>query len=169
MSGRKRRIEEISLEVKLAAAKVATPIRERQRRRCMRCIDNGAIPTQAIECVGAKGRFGRDACEYFDANGASRKESAKGVVVDNDEKKEETKILTKGVANTENNEVTLASPSPKPSRRPSASTSPTHPAWSSPTRSSTNGKLKLSADERKDDTETYEHTPRKSRRLGNDE
>ena len=29
----------------------------------------------AIECLGAKGRFGRDACEYFDANGACKKKS----------------------------------------------------------------------------------------------
>lgn len=193
VSGRKRRLEEISLAEKDAATKVATPMRERQKRRCMRCIDNDAPPGQATECLGAKGRFGRDACEYFDANGASRKESssAKEVVVDiDDEKKEETKIVTNVVENNEKIEVTLASSSSpqrpsrrpdaspssspqRPSRRPDASTStstsPKRPAWSSPTRSKASGKLKPAAndeDEKKDDTDdTYEHTPRKSRRL----
>lgn len=49
----------------------AIPIfyRERKRRRCMRCVESGGSPAQAIVCLGAKGRFGRAACEYFDASG----------------------------------------------------------------------------------------------------
>merc|ERR1711935_332678 len=63
--GRKRRVEEISMAERAAAGKIVSPMRGRQRRRCMRCVDNGAASSVAVECLGAKGRFGRDACEYF--------------------------------------------------------------------------------------------------------
>mmetsp|Transcript_6926 Transcript_6926/g.7922 ORF Transcript_6926/g.7922 Transcript_6926/m.7922 type:complete len:1045 (+) Transcript_6926:284-3418(+) len=70
VSGRKRSIEKISLEDKVMAREEVTDVTTpRKRRRCMRCIDNGAPPSQATECQGAKGRFGRDACEYFDHTG----------------------------------------------------------------------------------------------------
>mmetsp|Transcript_65122 Transcript_65122/g.72723 ORF Transcript_65122/g.72723 Transcript_65122/m.72723 type:complete len:239 (+) Transcript_65122:64-780(+) len=31
----------------------------------MRCMDHGASPSQAMDCEGAKGRFGREACEHY--------------------------------------------------------------------------------------------------------
>jgi hypothetical protein len=173
-AGRKRRVEEISVAERAAAAKIiASPARGRQRRRCMRCIDNGAPSSQAVECLGAKGRFGRDACEHFDANGASRKENVENdVVINRDTEMEEpspSQLVTKVVANNEQIEVTLSSP-PRPSRRPDASVmpSPKPSAWSSPVRTTPRTKRQLTHanDEKKDDAPTdSEYTPRKSRRL----
>ncbi|KAG7350646.1 lysM domain containing protein [Nitzschia inconspicua] len=63
-ASRKRSYDEVAVE------EVHTPMKERNRRRCMRCVDFGAPHSQAVSCLGAKGRFGRDACEYYDASGA---------------------------------------------------------------------------------------------------
>jgi len=121
VSGNKRRLEKISSEevekeVVKVNVNVNAPMRERQRRRCMRCIDNGASPSIAIECLGAKGRFGRDACEYFDANGACKKD-IKQIVFN-----EEEKIVASNIATgNEKIEVPLTS-STRPRRRPDVST-----------------------------------------------
>jgi hypothetical protein len=63
---RKRVYEEIQTE------EVQSPSKERNRRRCMRCVEFCAPFSQAVSCLGAKGRFGREACEYYDAKGAPR-------------------------------------------------------------------------------------------------
>lgn len=63
---RKRAHEELSME------ETPTPMKERNRRRCMRCVEFGAPYDQAVACLGAKGRFGREACEFHDASGAPR-------------------------------------------------------------------------------------------------
>lgn len=171
-SGRKRRLEEILMTEKATSAtKMSAPIRERKRRRCMRCIENNSSQNQAIQCLGAKGRFGRDACEYYHGDGSSKKPPLKEMDVPTHHVTEESKIVTNVDASFERIEVTLAPPpSPRrPGRRPDASgsarTSPKRPAWSSPTRNNTNDKLKLVADEKKDDYDEYVGTPRKSRRL----
>jgi hypothetical protein len=59
-SSRKRRIEKLSQEAK-GTASTTLP----GRRRCMRCISNGATTSQAIECPGGKGRSGKGACKFF--------------------------------------------------------------------------------------------------------
>eukprot|EP00537_Pseudo-nitzschia_pungens_P014004 CAMPEP_0172385816 /NCGR_PEP_ID=MMETSP1061-20121228/3429_1 /TAXON_ID=37318 /ORGANISM="Pseudo-nitzschia pungens, Strain cf. pungens" /LENGTH=1063 /DNA_ID=CAMNT_0013114967 /DNA_START=242 /DNA_END=3433 /DNA_ORIENTATION=- len=169
-SGRKRRVEEILLAEKAAASKMASPVRERKRRRCMRCIENGASPSQAVGCLGAKGRFGRDACEFFDANGATKERAETKVPTSDGATKEGPKIRSNVDANFEKIEVTLTPSSPRRrARRPDASgstpASPMHPAWSSSTKSNVENNLDGSADENKDETDTYEHSPRKSRRL----
>jgi len=180
-AGRKRRVEEISMAERAAAAKIlasASPARGRQKRRCMRCIENGAPSSQAVECLGAKGRFGRDACEYFDAKGASRKENIEnGVTIDRATEMEKPlplpspQFATKVVADNEQIEVTLSSPQ-RPSRRLDASVmpSPKPTVWASPARTTPRIKRRLSHanDEKKDDahaTTDSEYTPRKSRRL----
>lgn len=70
---RKRIHEEIQIEDDEPTT--SSPMRERNRRRCMRCVENGASWMQAVECLGAKGRFGRSACEYFNVKGVSTKAS----------------------------------------------------------------------------------------------
>ena len=134
--GRKRRVEEISMAERAAASKIASPVRGRQRRRCMRCVDNGALSSVAVECLGAKGRFGRDACEYFDANGVSLKGIGKNSQVDG-EKTESSKLVTTVIASNDEIEITLASSSPPQSGyRLDASMmpSPKPTVWSSPAR-----------------------------------
>ena len=156
-ASRKRRVEEISLADKVNSAKLTSP-KERQRRRCMRCVDNGAPSSQAVECLGAKGRFGRDACEYFDAKGNSKTSGKEKVA-------KQTKLFTKVIANNDQIEVTLAPASPpRPSRRPDSSVmpSPKPQAWTSPARNTPRTKRRLSTTPLKG---TSEHTPRKSRRL----
>lgn len=156
-SGRKRSIEKISLEDKVAFTKVLTNSTPRKRRRCMRCIDNGAIPSQAIECQGAKGRFGRDACEFFVNDGVK---PPTGVKKNEEEATKNTEIIqtvdTSGLDTSNPKiEVTLASPLIRP-RRPDPAT-----RWMSPAMSNSS-KLKTSTNEKKDD---IDYTPRKSRRL----
>ncbi len=165
-SSRKRRVEEISMAERAVATKIASPVRSRQRRRCMRCVDNGAASSQAVECLGAKGRFGRDACEHFDAAGNSRKENIQNGGV-NRKVEKQTKLFTKVVAKDEQIEVTLAPASPpRPSRRPDSSVmpSPKPQAWTSPVRNTPRTKRRLSGVGKKDDL-NGEYTPRKSRRL----
>jgi len=168
-ASRKKRVEEISMAERAAAAKMASPVRGRQRRRCMRCIDNGAPSSQAVECLGAKGRFGRDACEHFDANGVSRKENVENG--GDTEMQEESQLVTKVVADSEQIEVTLAPSSPpRPSRRPDSSLmpSPKPLAWSSPARNTPRTKRRRSEadhEPKADATTNSEYTPRKSRRL----
>jgi hypothetical protein len=48
--------------------------KERKRRRCMRCVENGGSIAQATVCAGSKGRFGREFCEFFDPEGHKVKE-----------------------------------------------------------------------------------------------
>lgn len=146
-SFRKRRLEEVRSMEKPPATKIASPARERKRRRCMRCINNDAPLSQAIECLGAKGRYGRDACEYFGDNGIIKNEYTREVPVKTDDEKEATNTVNNAVANFEKSEVTSAPPSPRrPSRRPDTSgstpTSAMRPAWTSPARKSGNDKLK---------------------------
>lgn len=87
---RKRSIEKISLEDTVMAEKeMATITSPRQRRRCMRCINNGAPPHQAIECQGAKGRFGKKACEYFGDDGVEKIDENKRNGQDDDDDDDE--------------------------------------------------------------------------------
>jgi hypothetical protein len=51
---------------------VSSPMKERHRRRCMRCVENNAPQRLAVSCLGAKGRFGREACQYFEADGTPK-------------------------------------------------------------------------------------------------
>jgi len=170
-TGRKRRVEEISMEmraeaVRAAAAKVASPGRGRQRRRCMRCIENGAAARLAMDCLGAKGRFGRDACEYYDANGAIRKENVENSGIDRIE--EPSKLVTKVIANNEEIEVTVSPLYPGHCPDSSIMLSPKPSAWSSPSRNTPETKRNLfdTGDEKKDDADlNSEYTPRKIRRL----
>jgi len=62
----KRNFDEIS------SHDIQTPMKQRNKRRCLRCVDNGASYEQAISCLGSKGRFGREACEYFERDGENR-------------------------------------------------------------------------------------------------
>ncbi|KAL3915459.1 MAG: hypothetical protein SGILL_005644 [Bacillariaceae sp.] len=64
-----------SLDEAMFSDVATTPMKERNRRRCMRCVENGASYGQAVTCLGAKGRFGRDACENYEANGAPKREA----------------------------------------------------------------------------------------------
>jgi hypothetical protein len=43
----------------------------------MRCVEFDAPFEQAVSCLGAKGRFGREGCEYYDGNGTPRGKFAK--------------------------------------------------------------------------------------------
>merc|ERR1712176_917861 len=140
-AGRKRRVEEISMAERAAsAAKISPPVRARQRRRCMRCVDNGAPSSVAVDCLGAKGRFGRDACEYFDANGVSLKENFLNTRSDGDTKMTKTsKVVTKVVTSDDQIEVTLAPSSPSHSSYhldASMMPSPKPTTWTSPARNS---------------------------------
>jgi len=166
-ASRKKRVEEITMAEKASATKMASPVRHRQRRRCMRCVDNGAPSSQAVECVGAKGRFGRDACEHFDSEGNSRKENIQNGGV-TQQVENPTKLFTKVVAKDDQIEVTLATAStpPRPSRRPDSSLmpSPKPQAWSSPSRNTPRTKRRLGNETTTDDL-AGEYTPRKSRRL----
>ena len=173
-ASRKRRVEEISMAQRAKAVKIASSGRGRQRRRCMRCIDNGATSSVAADCLGAKGRFGRNACEYFDAKGNCLKENMENVGIDHDTKVEkQTKLITKVIASKEQIEVTLAPASPprpsrRPNRDPSVMPSPKPQVWSSPARNTPRTKRRLSGANMhgKDAVATNtEHTPRKSRRL----
>ncbi|VEU39172.1 unnamed protein product [Pseudo-nitzschia multistriata] len=157
-SGRKRRLEEILAE-KSSGSKMTSPTRERKRRRCMRCIENGGSPSQAVECLGAKGRFGRDACEYFDANGTRKTSSGMMELTNTENSDDERRIRTNVVAHLEKIEVTLApSPPRRPNRRPDASgskpSSPMRPAWSSPRRDSATENKNGPLEEKKDDIES---------------
>mmetsp|Transcript_27416 Transcript_27416/g.64236 ORF Transcript_27416/g.64236 Transcript_27416/m.64236 type:complete len:1027 (+) Transcript_27416:261-3341(+) len=136
--GRKRRVEEISMAERAAASKITSPARGRQRRRCMRCVDNGAPASMAVECLGAKGRFGRDACEFFDANGVSVKQNMENKRADA-KMTDSSKVVTTVIASNDQIEVTVAtSPPPHASYRLDASMmpSPKPTVWSSPVRNS---------------------------------
>lgn len=123
-----------------SAAKIASPVRARQRRRCMRCVDNGAPSSVAVDCLGAKGRFGRDACEYFDAKGVSLKEYFLNRRDDSDNKMtQRSKVVTNIIAGNEQVEVTLAPSSPSHTSYhldASMMPSPKPTVWKSPTRNS---------------------------------
>jgi hypothetical protein len=54
---------------------ISSDEKSRNRRRCMRCIEFGASLEQAVSCLGAKGRFGRDACQHFEENGSQKSKS----------------------------------------------------------------------------------------------
>jgi hypothetical protein len=55
---------------------ISSDDKSRSRRRCMRCIEFGASKEQAVSCLGAKGRFGRDACQYFEEHGETKLKSS---------------------------------------------------------------------------------------------
>jgi hypothetical protein len=57
-SSRRRHIDKLSQEDKGIATLPG-------RRRCMRCISNGAPTSQAIVCPGGKGQAGKGVCKFF--------------------------------------------------------------------------------------------------------
>ena len=168
---RKSRVEEISVaERAVADAKMASTVRRRQRRRCMRCIENGAPSNMAMECLGAKGRFGRDACEHFDENGNSLKEFPKSGRDGLDSQSEDPPNLTKVIVQ-EQIEVALSPSLPsRPSRRPDSTLIPSSKphGWSSPAKNTSRTKHRLltTDDDKKENAlSNDENTSRKSRRL----
>jgi len=42
----------------------------KRRRRCMRCVEQGNDPKQAMKCPGSKSSIGGDGCLYFHADGS---------------------------------------------------------------------------------------------------
>jgi len=135
-NGRKRRLEEIRHTQHAKAIKMASTAstgRKRQPRRCMRCVEHGATETQAQECLGAKGRFGKKACEYYDDRGARRKAERASP----EQGGEANSVGEAAMGEANPSKTTIAPSTPKPSRRPDASSPRTpvpsvRPEWSSP-------------------------------------